>query len=64
MAMSISNQTLPCILYKETVRHGGYDMVKSKVKIEDATHRTRTLPCFSGDKGVEGLFYVYHKFIL
>ncbi len=61
--MSISNETLPCILYKENVKHGDYDIVKSEVKMEDGTHRMRTLPRFSGDKGVEGLFYVYQKFI-
>ena len=58
------NEVLPCILYDEKVKHGEYDMVKVEVEMDDGTFRKRTLPRFSGDKGVEGLFYVYDEVIL
>ena len=61
--MSDSNEVLPCILYEEKVKHGDYDMVKIEVAMEDGSFRKRTLPRFAGDKGVEGLFYVYDEFI-
>jgi hypothetical protein len=61
--MSDVNQVLPCILYEEKVKHGDYDMVKVEMAMEDGTFRKRSLPRFSGDKGVEGLFYVYDEFI-
>ena len=61
--MSDVNEVLPCILYDEKVKHGEYDMVKVEVEMDDGTFRKRTLPRFSGDKGVEGLFYVYDEFI-
>ena len=38
-------------------------MVKVEVEMADGTFRKRTLPRFAGDKGVEGLFYVYDEFI-
>jgi len=38
-------------------------MVKVEVEMNDGTYRKRTLPRFSGDKGVEGLFYVFDEFI-
>ncbi len=62
--MSDSNRVLPCILYEEKVKHGDFNMVKIEVEMEDGTYRKCTLPRFSGDKGVEGLFYVYDNFIL
>ena len=61
--MSDVNEVLPCILYDEKVKHGEYDMVKVEVEMDDGTFRKRTLPRFAGDKGVEGLFYVYDEFI-
>ena len=61
--MSDLNEVLPCILYDEKVKHGDYDMVKVEVEMDDGTFRKRTLPLFAGDKGVEGLFYVYDEFI-
>jgi len=61
--MSNSNQTLACILYEEKIKHGDYDVVKIEVEMDDGSQRSRTLPRFSGDKGVEGLFYVYDEFI-
>lgn len=61
--MSDSKEILPCILYEEKVKHGDYDMVKLEVEMDDGTFRKRTLPRFAGDKGVEGLFYVYDEFI-
>ena len=38
-------------------------MVKVEVELVDGTFRKRTLPRFAGDKGVEGLFYVYDEFM-
>ena len=38
-------------------------MVKIEVDMNGGTYRKRTLPRFSGDKGVEGLFYVFDEFI-
>jgi hypothetical protein len=62
--MSDSNEVvLPCILYEEKVKHSDYDSVKVEVELLDGTYRRRTLPRFSGDKGVEGLFYVFDEFI-
>jgi hypothetical protein len=61
--MSDVNEVLPCILYEEKVKHGDYDMVEVEVAMDDGTFRKRTLPRFSGDKGVEGLFYVYDEFL-
>ena len=61
--MSDLNEVLPCILYDEKVKHGDYGMVKVEVEMEDGSFRKRTLPRFAGDKGVEGLFYVYDEFI-
>jgi hypothetical protein len=61
--MSDANEVMPCILYEEKVKHGDYDLVKVEMVMEDGTFRKRTLPRFSGDKGVEGLFYVYDEFI-
>ena len=37
--------------------------LKIEVEMNDGSQRSRTLPRFSGDKGVEGLFYVYDEFI-
>ena len=61
--MSDANEVLPCILYDEKVKHGDYDMVKVEVEMNDNTFRKRTLPRFAGDKGVEGLFYVFDEFM-
>ncbi len=61
--MSDLNQVLACILYEDKIKLGDYDMVKVKVKMEDGSQRNRTLPRFSGDKGVEGLIYVYKLLI-
>jgi hypothetical protein len=36
--------------------------VKVEIEMDDGTYRRRTLPRFSGDKGVEGLFYVLDEF--
>ena len=61
--MSGSNVVLACIHYEEKVKHSEYDMVDVEVEMDDGTFRKRTLPRFSGDKGVEGLFYVFDEFI-
>ena len=62
--MSDLNEVLPCILYDKKVKHGDYDMVKVKVKMDNGTFRKCTLPHFAGDKGgVEGLFYMYNEFM-
>jgi hypothetical protein len=61
--MSDANEVMPCILYEEKVKHGDYDQVKVEMAMDDGTFRKRTLPRFSGDKGVEGLFYVYDEFV-
>jgi hypothetical protein len=50
--MSDANEVLPCILYEEKVKHGDYDMVKVEMALDDGTFHKRTLPRFSGDKGV------------
>lgn len=59
----LNDSVLPCILYEEKVKHSDYDMVKIEFEMEDDSLRRRTLPRFSGDKGVEGLFYVYDEFM-
>ena len=61
--MSDVNEVLPCILYDEKVKHGDYDEVKVEIAMEGGTFRKRNLPRFSGDKGVEGLFYVFDEFM-
>lgn len=55
-------ETQSCILYEEKVKPSDYEMVKIEVAMPDGSLRKRTLPRFSGDKGVEGLFYVYDEF--
>ena len=62
MSDSKNEVILPCILYEEKVKHSDYDMVKVEIEMNDGTYRRRTLPRFSGDKGVEGLFYVLDEF--
>ena len=56
--MSDVNKVLPCMLHKEMVKHREYNMVKVKVTMQDRTLCKRTLPHFSGDKGVKGCLHV------
>ena len=55
-----NESVLPCILYEEKVKHGDYNTVKvDEIEMEDDSLCRRTLPRFSRDKGVKGLFYYY-----
>ena len=60
--MSHSDE-LPCIVYDKTYSaEAKWDKVKLSQNFDDGSKRTRTVPVFDGEYGIEALLMVVNKF--